>query len=114
MQLTSVSSTVGVKHSPRLVVPGSVADTCLFSPPLLVIRTQTNLVWLRFVRTLFSVLLYQCLPVKLSLSPLCLYLNLGRMDVNKSLFLGLTDTKVVLFYIYLVSSAFLWHEAPSY
>ena len=38
-------------------------------------------------------LLYQCLPVKLSLSPLCLYLNLGRMDVNKSLFLGLTDTK---------------------
>lgn len=35
------------------------------------------------------------------------------MDV-KSLFLGLTDTKVVLFSIYLVSSAFLWHGAPSY
>lgn len=46
LQLTSVSSTVGVKHSPRLVFPGSVADTCLFSPPLLVIRTQTSLVWL--------------------------------------------------------------------
>lgn len=54
---------------------------------------------------MFSVLLYQCLPVKLSLSPLCLHLSLGRMDV-KSLFLGLTDTKK------LCSSAFTWSLLP--
>lgn len=59
-------------------------------------------------------LLYQPSPGKLPLSPLRFYLVLVSTDVNGFLFLGLAYTKVALFCLYVLSSAFLLQGTLTY